>query len=208
VRVRLTHTSGVELRVDEDTRITFVDPVKVRLERGAVYVETHRGVNAGWAAHLTIMTAYGEISHVGTRFEVRVTADRLRVRVRDGATVFRALTGAATTVTAGEELDYRRGVVSVSSGVSPAGEAWRWIESTGPAFQIEGCNLLETLEWFAHEGGFALEFSSDAARARAATVVLHGSTSGLNPRQAIEVVLSGTEMRHDIVGNRVRVSLP
>jgi ferric-dicitrate binding protein FerR (iron transport regulator) len=207
VRMLMVHASGVDLRLDEHSRLAFVDPTRVRLEKGAVFVETHREA-AGDAAHLTVLTKFGEVSHVGTRFEVRVAANVLTVRVRDGASEFRPLSGAAATLTAGEGLEYRAGRLRISHDVSPVGSSWSWVEEAGPTLEIEGRNLLETLEWLAHEGGYQLRFATENARAKAAVIVLHGNISGLTPREAIEVVLGGTEMRHAIVGDQLQVSLP
>jgi ferric-dicitrate binding protein FerR (iron transport regulator) len=208
VRMLLAHDSGVELRLDEHSRLVFVDSAHVRLEQGAVYVETHREASGGAAAHLTVLTPFGEVSHVGTRFEVRVEPLSLTVRVRDGASQFRPLTGAVATLSAGDRLDYRAGDLSITHDVAPEGTSWGWVEQTAPAYDIEGRNLLETLEWLAHEGGYELRFATDPARAKAAVIVLHGSIRGLTPREAIEVVLNGTEMRHAIVGDQLEVSLP
>jgi len=208
VRLLLEHASGVELRLDEHSRLRFVDAVHVRLEKGAVYVETHPKAGNGAAARLSVLTEFGEIGHIGTRFEVRVSASDLTVRVRDGASWFRPLTGAAAALNAGERLEYRTGSLRISHDVSPVDESWGWVEQAGPAYDIEGRNLLETLEWLAHEGGYQLRFANPDARNKAAVIVLHGDIHGLTPSEAIEVVLNGTEMRHAIVGDQLQVSLP
>lgn len=208
VRMLMTHVEGVDLRLDERSRLAFVDPVHVRLETGAVYVETRREAGGGAAARLIVLTELGEVSHVGTRFEVRLSPNRLTVRVRDGASLFRPLEGTAATLTAGEQLEYRAGRIRISHDVSPVDDSWGWVEQVGPSYDIEGRNLLETLEWLAHEGGYQLRFATENARTKAAVIVLHGNIHGLTPREAIEVVLSGTEMRHAIVGDQLQVSLP
>jgi hypothetical protein len=109
---------------------------------------------------------------------------------------------------AGQALDYEGGRAHLTSGVPSTGPLWEWADSISPPFDIEGRNLLEALEWLSHEGGFQLIFTSPAARSQAATVVLHGSTRGLKPRDALNVVLGGTQMRHTIEGDQVRVGIP
>lgn len=207
VRLLLAHESGVELRLDENSKLDFVDAGKIRLDQGAVYIETPRVSHNGAETHLTVGSPYGEVDHVGTRFEVRVDPYGLRVRVRDGAAVFRSPAGVVTTVAAGEQLEYRSSAVRLSSGPLPSADDWRWAESAGPDFQIEGRKLLECLQWFAHEGGLQLEFADATARNRAASVVLHGRTGGLTPLEAMEVILSGTGMRYQVAGGRVRVGV-
>ncbi len=207
VRVVLAHKSGFQIRLDEDSTLAFVDVGVVRLDRGAMYVETPQTGQSRGAA-LAVVTPWGRVTHVGTRFEVRVSGEGLRIRVRDGAARFTPDHGRFATVSAGEQLNYRAGRIQVSHGLSPVGDAWNWVDRTCPVFSIEKRTLLDALLWFSHEGGYRLELASPSARARAAEVVLHGDVSGLTPREAIEVVLSGTPLRYEVVADQVRVSLP
>jgi ferric-dicitrate binding protein FerR (iron transport regulator) len=204
-RALLVHVSGVELRVDEDSRLTFVDAAHVRLERGALYVDTDSTPHARLAEPLIVTTDWGEVRHVGTRFEVRVATRALHVRVRDGAVHYLPPNGQVNLLETGEVLDVMDGRITRSGNLATTDAAWDWTQEIAPPFDIEGRTLIEALDWFAHEGGFSLEFASPAARARASTIVLHGSTRGLRPRDALNMVMAGTAMSGVIESGRIRI---
>lgn len=202
-RVLLTLTNGMGLRVNESSRLVFESPASIRLNAGAVYVETPR--DAAQVPELSIETDYGAVQHVGTRFEVRVGEDALRVRVREGIAVFRGAAGTNTTIKSGEQLDYRSGAIVVGPGPGSASEAWAWVEAIRPDYRIEGRSLAEALEWLAHEAGVRLEFTDEVSRTRAASTILHGDVGSLTPRQAIRAVLAGSDLPYVIEGTRLVV---
>lgn len=204
-RLLLTLTNGIGLRVDESTRLVFESPDNLRLDHGAVYVETPRHSMAEPGADLAIETAYGAIRHVGTQYEVRVAERELRVRVREGTVLFRTSSGTNTMVKAGEQLDYERDVATVVPGPSRASDAWAWTELVGPRYLIEGRSLGEALEWFASEAGMRLEFTDEESRTRAIQITLHGDVSALTLRQAIRAILSGSDLPYAIEESRVLV---
>jgi len=205
-RVSLELASGIGVRVNESTVIAFESPARLRLERGTAYVETPRSTSDDQAADFMVLTAHGAVRHVGTRFEVRVAGNELRVRVREGAAAFRSPAGANTTVTAGGQLEYLEGVVRVVAGPGAASEAWAWAESAAPEFRIEGRSLVEALDWFAHELGLRLEFADETARSHASAVILHGAVTGLTPRQAIGAIMMGTDLWYVIEDNRILIT--
>lgn len=201
-RSLLTLTNGIGLRLDESTRLVFESPERLRLDEGTVYVETPRNVRS---ADLVIETAYGAVRHVGTRFEVRVAERELRVRVREGTVLFRNSIGTNTMVQAGEQLDYQRDVATVGLGPSPASDAWAWTEVIGPRYHIEGRSLAEALDWFTNEAGMRLEFTDEESRTLARGIILHGDVNTLTLRQAMQAVLSGSDLPYAIEESRLRV---
>ena len=80
-KLRLPGGSAVWVDRGSALRVTAVDVVV--LDGGAVYIDS-RGT-----ASLEIRTPLGVVRDVGTKFEVRLTAAALRVRVRDGAVLVR-----------------------------------------------------------------------------------------------------------------------
>jgi hypothetical protein len=195
-RLLLALRSGIGLRVNEATALSFEAMDRLRVDRGTVYIETPRGNPE--AAYFAVVTAHGSVRHVGTRFEVAVNDTSMRIRVRDGAAVFRSTTGASATVSAGEQLDYRSGTASITQGPAPASTAWSWAESAAPEFRVDGRTLLEAIDWFAHEAGLKLAFKDAAAREQASAVILHGTVTGLAPRDAIAAIMAGTNLRYAI----------
>lgn len=204
-RLLLTLTNGVGLRVDESTRLVFESPDRLRLDHGAVYVETPRHSTADPGTDLVVETAYGAVRHVGTQYEVRVAERELRVRVREGAVLFRTSSGTNTMVKAGEQLDYERDIATVVPGPGRASNAWAWTEVVGPRYVIEGRSLAEALEWFASEAGMRLEFTNEKSRTRATQITLHGDVSTLTLRQAMRAILSGSDLPYAIEESRLLV---
>jgi ferric-dicitrate binding protein FerR (iron transport regulator) len=205
VRAFLVHASGVELRVDEDTRLTFIDSAHVWLERGAIYVDTESTAHSHDAAPLFVSTARGEVRHVGTRFEVRVATRAMHVQVRNGSVRYLPPTGTVILLETGEALDVFDRRFIRSTDVAATDTSWDWTQDIAPPFEIEGRPLIEALDWFARESGYALEFADPAARARASTILLHGSTRGLRPRDALNMVLASSAMSGVIEAGRIRV---
>ena len=80
-RATLRLANGVELRLDAGTEVRFPAAAAVALDRGGIFVDTGA---AGAERRVEIRTSAGIARDVGTAFEVRMVADAMRVRVRDG----------------------------------------------------------------------------------------------------------------------------
>ncbi len=167
-RLVVQMASGATLRLDSGTRLLMQSKSELKLESGTVYVDS-RG------AKIELQTDWGMVTNVGTRYEVRVAPDNswLRVRVREGAVQIADSQAKLQTVSAGEELTATADG-SVVNKLSPCGPEWQWAVETRleNPFDVEEPLLLDALEWAAAEGGWQLEFASQAlARANAATTV-------------------------------------
>lgn len=203
--VRVGHLATV--RIDEKSGLQMVSATAVRLARGAVYLEVPSAPQGRQsAAPLEILTPFGTVQHVGTRFEVRIVNDTLRVRVRDGRASYKNAAGVERSVSGGDELLVRSGIVHIRHGLSAMDEVWDWTGQIRPAFSIEGRSLEETLAWLAHEGGFEIEYASPSVQALAADTVLHGSIDSFDSRQAFDVVLTGSGLQWRLDGERALIS--
>jgi FecR protein len=203
-RVLLDMTGNVMVRLDEQSAVQIVSSDAIRLVRGTLYIEAAEQRMTSKA--LTVITAFGIVGHVGTRFEARVTDDSLRIRVRDGTVSFKVSSGTQRLMKTGDELIARQGVVQVHRGPPAADSAWAWTQHIRPLFAIEGRTLDETLTWLAHEGGYQLVYASDAVRSRARESILHGTVDNMSAQEAFETVLAGSELRGSIEGDRALIS--
>jgi ferric-dicitrate binding protein FerR (iron transport regulator) len=177
---------GPSLRLDVDSRATFLATDRLRLDAGAVYVDSQgRG-------DVLVETPWGLVTERGTQFEVRVGAGGVRVRVREGA-VELASKGAgpsrAWEARAGAELLLAGDGRLSRATVRPDGEAWTWVQQIAPSFQLEGRPLGELLAWVGRESGWHVVFADPGRGASASSVTLHGSIEGLSPEQALNAVL-------------------
>jgi ferric-dicitrate binding protein FerR (iron transport regulator) len=201
-RALVRWTDSAVLRFDSGSSARLESPHKVRLTRGAVYVEMD-GRQEG--PGLAFQTPLGEVRHLGTRFEVRVEPGAVRVRVRDGLAVFASNYFAPVIIEAGRQLVVGSGSPRVEEGPDLSDPAWSWTQSIGPTFAIEGRSLFEAVEWLAHEAGLRVIYASPAVRERTRSVVLHGSIEGLDLEQALTAVLSGSGATYQLRQDRIEI---
>ena len=74
-----------------------------------------------------------------------------------------------------------------------------------PRFDLEGMSLSRFLAWAGRELGVAVTFAPAISEAELASVVVHGSTSGLTPTEALRAVFATTSFEATIVGDQIVV---
>lgn len=203
-RLVVRSAAGIELRVDQGSRLAWEAPDAVNLGSGAAYVDTDGA--GGTASELVITTPAGEVRHLGTRYQVRVLDTRIEVAVREGAV---RIDAGATPVTgrAGELLTVTDGTVSRATIAATAPE-WSWAESLAGNFAIEGRSLQEFLAWVERETGRTVVYRSAAARDSAERTVLRGAVDGLTPDAAIQAVLPTTGLEWRLDEERLTIAAP
>jgi ferric-dicitrate binding protein FerR (iron transport regulator) len=184
-RAALRLASGVSLRLDCATRIVLDSDRVLRLEKGAVYVDTD---GKGGAAGIEVRTPSGVVRDMGTQFEARLVEDRVRLRVREGRV---ALKRAADTQTAdaGQEIVAAAAGEVTRASVSLTDASWNWALACAPAFDVEGKTLAQFLAWAEREGGWKVQFVDSGCERAASGTLLHGSLNGFTPRETLDVVL-------------------
>lgn len=201
-RVAVRLPSGHSVRLDESSRIRILERLALALDRGAVYVDS--GVHARTAEPLSLRTPLGEIRETGTQFEVRLEADSVRIRVREGSVALRAADG-LHQVDAGTELAADGRGAAMTREIPGYGPEWEWITRIAPMPELEGLSVRAFLDRITREGGWALHFANEEAARHAAETVLQGSVSGMTPEQALEAVLPTCGMIHRIEEGRLIV---
>jgi ferric-dicitrate binding protein FerR (iron transport regulator) len=193
-RAAVQLANGVTLRLDHDTDLRFDAGNRITLAQGALYVDAGAEGQAGRA--LVVDTSHGSVRHLGTLYEVRVGDETLRVSVREGK-VEVARDDAAIVGVAGERLLITRSGNLERVTIAANADDWDWLESVAPQFAIDGKPLVEFLSWAGRELGQEVVFTTPATEAEARAVVLKGSTTGLNPAQALDAVLATTTLKAD-----------
>jgi ferric-dicitrate binding protein FerR (iron transport regulator) len=192
--------AGSSLRLDEGTRLVMAEPAVVRLERGAVYVDSPDGATGGG---VVVVTPFGRVVEIGTQFEVRLEGRALRLRVRDGAVELQGAADGRQRVEKGTELLVRDGGKLERNLLSPAAPSWGWVSRTAPVPPLEGSTLAELLQWVGRETGTVVTFVDPSEAARAGEVVLHGPLEELDPVQAVAVVLPTCGLRGRFEGDQL-----
>jgi ferric-dicitrate binding protein FerR (iron transport regulator) len=183
--VALRLAGGQSLRLASGTRVLLGDPGKLRLDRGAVYVDS--GPDRGESG-VVVSSARAEVLEIGTQFEVRTLGDRLRIRVREGKIELRERRRHEIVATGMEATLGGDGSVTTSQ-ISPYDPEWSWVLAVAPPFRLEGSTVGEFLRWAARETGLGLRWVDPRLTQSAETMILHGDIGGLRPDEAPVVVL-------------------
>ena len=152
-------------------------------------------------APIVVETFAGIVRDVGTRFEVQIRGDEVRVRVRDGAVLIESSSG-HRQASAGHELVAAEGRTVLGRPVQTFGPEWDWILQATP-FRLEGSTLEQFLAWVESEGGRQVEFRPPRLREEVAATVLHGTIRGLSMNGALETVLPAAGLTSQLAGSRV-----
>ncbi len=178
--------SGGTLRLDRGTQLRIDAPREATLISGTMYY-----ANETPGVSVIIHTPFGDVRDIGTRFEVRLRDDSVRVRVRDGAVVIRDMTARA-----GTELVATRTTVAQRK-IATSGEEWAWIENAAPPMVLEGKTLDEVLRQVAIEKGLTLQRSGPDQ-------MLHGDLP-LSVSEALDAATTAAGVTYRIEGDRLIV---
>jgi ferric-dicitrate binding protein FerR (iron transport regulator) len=197
--VTLRLPDGDAVRLDSNSHLQLLGATQLGLERGGVYID------AGSAAiQLEVLTPFGTARDIGTRFEVRLLASGVRVRVREGRVQLDG-GGPPAEATAGWELTRSSGGEIERRTIALTGAEWDWVTRAAAPFEIEGRSLADFLRWIESEGGWRVAFADPALERSAGGIILHGSIRGLTPAEALGVVLPTCGLSHRFAGDRVIV---
>ena len=188
VALRLAAAPGhvsPSLRIDVASRASFAGSSELRLDAGAVYVDSQGG------APVHVRTPWAEVTERGTQFEVRVGSGGVRVRVREGSVELAGSesAGGSWQAAAGSELLLAADGRLSRATVPVHGDAWSWVQEIAPSFELEGSTLGEFLGWVGRETGWRVAWADPARATAGARTTLHGSIDGLPPEQALAAVL-------------------
>ncbi len=198
-RIGLRLANGASLRFDYGSSAHLVSLNSIALDAGAVYVDSGSA-----SPVLEIATSFGIIRDIGTQFEVRLGDSSLRVRVRSG--VVEVHRGAdVSSGRPGTELTITP-ALATSRSVVPYGQDWAWAASVGPPFDIEGRPLSAFLEHVCREQGWTLMYADSRLALEASGIMLHGSTQGLQPSDALAIVLPTTGLTHRVKDGELEVT--
>jgi hypothetical protein len=184
-RAAIVLENGVELRLDANTDMTLDSGQSLSLDSGALYLDSSQRTRP--PESVAIAARGTVIRNIGTRYEVRLSDEELRVRVRDGRVEVSSTFGM-------READRGTQLRVTSSGIiagrtSTSGADWDWIVRAMQPPQLEGRPLPEFLAWAEREGGRPIRFADPALeRANAATIV-YGAIDRLTVEEALDVVL-------------------
>lgn len=204
VTVRTDPASKLALQVDEvsvrmagDGEFVLESRSQVRLVRGKIYIDTG---TAGTPGRISVITAAGVISDVGTQFEVQYDPAGYYVRIREGEVLLRH-DASRQRGRAGEQLSIDASGAIRSAPIAPDDPAWRWVHALASAPEIDNQPLAVLVAWVARETGVKVRYATPAVERRAMTTILHGSIPDLEPLEALAVMLATTDLQHEVLAD-------
>lgn len=192
----------ISLRVDNHTQLQIVAADEFALLTGRIYIDTGDRIYSD--RHVTITTASGRATDIGTQFSVSYAQDLMSVAVREGRVDLSDKQHSYSAVR-GQKVSLRDGQTAQIDAVEIAGAEWQWAIALAPDFDLEQHSVLDFLKWAARETGLELVFDDDQVRSAARTARSHGSISGLSPLEAVEAVLATTQFRYSIDGDTLLI---
>lgn len=185
---------GISARLDEQSELEIQSSRTMRLLTGTLYLDTGPAQPSGT---LRVETAMGTVSDVGTIFQIRAQPDSLRIQVREGRVQLDAVGHSDHFLAAsGEQLVLEQQRAVRRSAFPATDPEWAWAEALAADPDLEGRPLLQFLAWVARETGRRLQFQGPDVEAQAREVVLHGKTRDLTPLQALDLMLSTTDLEY------------
>ena len=183
--------SGGSLRIDADSRVTFVSTTVIKLESGRVYFDS-----MNLEAQFEVHTEHGVVTHLGTQYMSSVSAQSLSVSVREGSVSVDGLYY-DEIAEARQRLTLTGSARPEVLNISPFGDEWAWVEATAPPTSFDGKTIFEFLQWVARETGFEIEFENASVETVARTSFLSGDVDS-EPRVALRQRLLTTDLDYDL----------
>lgn len=197
--VLLRISPDLTVRFAENTRARFNSADELQLDAGQAFIDATPGARAP----LRIVTPSGEVTHLGTQYQVRAGDHEVEVAVREGRAQFKTAT--LTTVTeAGHWLLHRDSAAAPLTGDLASDDArFEWIATLPTDFKLEGSTLAAFLEWFHRETGLIPIYSDGIDAGKFAQVQLKGSIDDLEPFEALSYVLATADLAWHREGAKV-----
>lgn len=203
----LMSVAADSIRVGPNSRLQVGAGGRVRLLAGRIYVETIDSARS--APPLSVRTPFGQVSHLGTQFQVVLEPDAMAVSVRSGHVRVRDFSGQVQHLVAGQEVQVLSGGSVRRLAVSPYGPQWAWADALVPDLPIDGRPLSAFLNWYAHETGLKLVIMGRGTADAVRHTRLSGSIAGLSPNQALVAVMATTRFEYDTnVPGELRIRMP
>lgn len=197
--------AGFDVRLNEHTRLRLLND-RLQLQAGELFISDQGQRTLLSAA--TVETPIATVRDIGTQFKVRYEDDKVTTSVREGSIVVE--TEQAKQRVDAESKGKRALVVSADGSIEASADwsDWTWIYPVARRFDLEGRSVVDYLRWFAAETGREVRFADEAAELAAGYTRFSGAVdvSGLDPEQAVDLVLSTTRFEAKAEGNALLVS--
>lgn len=196
---------GGSVRLATQTAIELMADSEVELIRGALYFDSQNMEQT--TDRFLVRTSVGTVRHTGTQFAARQVPSAVEVSVREGGVALDR-GGEQIVVAAGERVQVPEDGSRIRrQSIAIFGEEWHWADRMTPAFEIDGSNLLDYLNWVARETGHRLEFATVEAEQAARVTILRGSID-MEPLPMLSAVMATTDLEYRLLEGTLYIRLP
>ena len=176
------------LRLAAGTRLKWLDSELVELQAGKLFIDTYE------LGNMTVRTQFGEVSDIGTQFQVSLQSAAIEVSVRSGAIQLeadgnvhsaKAKPGKSSVITLGQA-----GMTQVYELTN--NDRWDWIHQAHGGYSNNRVGLL--LLEIANELGKDIRFASKGVEASVSTMTIEGRLKTSHPKEALDVVVQSSNL--------------
>lgn len=188
--------TGGSMRLAQGTEIVVATDT-FELVSGRLYFDSY---SRPPTAAIRVATPFGTVTDIGTQFEVSLSADSIRVRVREGAITVADGSSVVTAASAGEQLQRTLSGNWERERIAADAPEWSWAEELARVSESETEPVVVYLRWIARETGKQLEFESPLIELQAETSTLSsiGNLTGMSPRKLLESIPAITDFSYEL----------
>lgn len=186
----LTLSDHLQIRLNQNTIMEFSDPGKVSLITGEVYMDADNVPSN----NLEVITKFGTVSHIGTRYSVKVT-DNLLISVRNGRVELNNSRESRNIDSEKRVLINDSGIINESE-ISKYDSSWKWIQNAAEPFDSRNKSLHDYIIWFSHENGLDIHWNNNKTDTQ--SVQLSGVPTTADPMNQIKAVFLATHFNYEI----------
>ncbi|MFT7651341.1 MAG: hypothetical protein ACI9ON_000892 [Limisphaerales bacterium] len=189
-----------DIRLSKGARAEIYSGEELRLLNGSIYIDTQGD------ADITILTPFGTVSDIGTRFAVTVDENQLVVGVRHGEVRVESRFGELHAKGQGSTAS----VVTVDDQGSrthtepSSAERWEWIHAVSPGY--DNNTVMGAVRQIADDLGVELTFENRGVEAGVTNVAVQGDLQNLQPRQALQYVFQDSGMNYQLDAENLTIS--
>ena len=171
--VAITLNDGTTLQLDGSSHVTFTDERELWLHAGRIYVDS-----PGDRTSIVIKTTWGTLTDIGTRFEVQIEDETLKLAMREGV-VKVYLLGTDQPIQAkvdsfvGDVIVINQDLDVTNSSIHTTSPGWDWTLRSTPAFPAGAHSLTSVLTWAARITGRELKYDRAIMELQAQNEIVH-----------------------------------
>ena len=187
-----------ELRINQNTILKVDGLENIQLASGEVYFDADNAIQS----HMKINTDFGSITHIGTRYAVKVKNNELQVAVRNGK-VNLEKNNDQQIIDGGNKISMSSSGAITKSTIQRHDPSWNWATKASQPFEGQNKTLHDYIVWFAHENGYEVDWNNNESGT--SLVRLSGKLPNVDSIQQISAVFTTTKYNYKIDDGLLRI---